>query len=82
MLFSVESTDQFDNSTRSVDCTQQQFRTIQASLYQELAAENFQQTQGQRGIRSVVRDRSGRYGQRILSDNNSAHAALISNITK
>ena len=50
MLFSVESTDQFDNSTRSVDCTQQQFRTIQASLYQELAAENFQQTQGQRGF--------------------------------
>ena len=32
MLVSVGSTDKFDNSTFSVDCSQEQFRTIEASL--------------------------------------------------
>ena len=36
MLVCVESSDKFDGRTLSVDCSQKQFRTIEASLYQVL----------------------------------------------
>ena len=36
MLVSVESTDRFDNSTLAVDCPDEEFRSIGASLYQVL----------------------------------------------
>ena len=36
MLVSVESTDRFDNSTLAVDCSDEECRTIEASLYQVL----------------------------------------------
>ena len=34
MLASVESTDKFDNSALSVDCSDEESGTIEASLYQ------------------------------------------------
>ena len=36
MLVSVESTDKLDNSTLAVDCSDEEFRSIEASLYQVL----------------------------------------------
>ena len=36
MLASVESADKFDSNTLSVDCSQEKFRTTEASLYQAL----------------------------------------------
>ena len=36
MLVRVDSTDKFDNSTLSEDCRQEQFRNIEASMYQVL----------------------------------------------
>ena len=36
MHFSVESTDKFDNSTLAVDSSDEEFRPIEASLYQVL----------------------------------------------
>ena len=36
MLVSVESTDKFDSSTLSVDCSQEKFSAIEASLHQVL----------------------------------------------
>ena len=57
MLVRVESYDNFDNSTLSVDSSQEQFRTKEASLYQVLhrttanePLRTLQQTQGQSGF--------------------------------
>ena len=36
MLVSVESTDKFDNSTLVVDCSDEEFRSIEAPLYSVL----------------------------------------------
>ena len=87
-LVSVESTDKFDNSTLAVDCSDEEFRSIVASLYQVLhrTAANaplrkVQQTQGQKGFEAwhaIVR----RYDQRKTSDTKSAYASLISNISE
>ena len=64
MLVSVESTDRFDNSTLAVDCSDEEFRTIEASLYQVLHRKTaneplriMQQTLGQKEVRSMARDR-------------------------
>ena len=88
MLFSVESTDKYDNSTLAVDCSKEEFSTIEASLYQvwhrTTANEPLrmvQQIQGPRGVgawRSIMR----RYDQRNMSDTNSPHAQLVSNISE
>ena len=64
LLVSVESTDRFDNSALAVDCSEEEFKSIEASLYQVLhrptANEPLkiaQQTKRTKGIRSVARDR-------------------------
>ena len=88
MLVSVESTDRFDNSTLAVDCPDEEFRSIGASLYQVLhrttANEPLRMAQQKKGQNrseawhAIVR----RYDQRNLSSKNSAFAALISNISE
>ena len=64
MLVSVESTDKFDSSTIAFDCSDEEFRSIEASLYQVLhrttANEPLriaQQTRRTEGIRSMACDR-------------------------
>ena len=88
MLVSVESTDKFDSSTIAFDCSVEEFRSIEASLYQVLhrTTENeplriVQETRGQKGFEAwhaIVR----RFDQRNMSDKNSACATLISNISE
>ena len=88
MLVSVESTDKFESSTIVFDCSDEEFRSIEASLYQVLHRTTaneplriVQQTRGQEGFEAwpaIVR----RYDQRNTSDINSAYAALISNISE
>ena len=82
MLVSVESTDKF-----AVDCSAEEFRTIDASLYQVLhrtaahEEECNKQTRTQKGFeerRVIVR----RCDQRNMSVKNSAHADLISNVSE
>ena len=58
MLVSVESTDKFDNSTLAVDCSDEDFRSMEASLYQvlqrtkanEKQKKTVQQTRGLKGF--------------------------------
>ena len=57
MLGSVESTDRFDNSTLAVDCSDEEFGSIEASLCQVLhrttanePLRTVQQTKGQTGF--------------------------------
>ena len=57
MLVSVESTDRLDNSTLAVDCSDEEFRSIEASLYQVLhrttanePLRKVQPTKGQKGF--------------------------------
>ena len=86
VLFSIESTDKFDSNTIALDCSDEEFRSIEASLCQVLHRTTaneplkiVQQTKGQKGFEAwhaIVR----RYDQRNMSDKNSAKAALISNI--
>ena len=64
MLVSVESTDRFDNSTLAVDCPDEEFRSIGASLYQVLhrttANEPLRMAQQKKrpeSFRSMARDR-------------------------
>ena len=74
MLVSVESSDKFDNDTIAFDCSNEEFRSIEASLYQVLhrttsnePLRTVQQTRGQKGFeawRAIVR----RYDQRNMSD--------------
>ena len=44
MLVSIESSDMVDNSTLSVACSQEQFRTIEASLHQVTAQNDSKRT--------------------------------------
>ena len=88
MLVSVESTDRFDNNTLAMDCSDEEFRTIEASVYQVLNRTTaneplrmVQQTHGQNGFESwhaIAR----RYDQRNMSVKNSAYTAPISNVTE
>ena len=88
ILTSVERVDKFDSSAVAVDCPEAEFRVIDASLHQVLrrtrASEPLrlvQQTRGQKGFEAwhaIAR----RYGQRNMSDKNSAYAALISNMSE
>ena len=89
MLAIVEGTDKLDNNAIAFDCSDDEFRSIEASLCQVLhrptanePLRKVQQTRGQRGFeawRAIVR----RYDQRNMSGKNSAYAALmISNISE
>ena len=85
MLARVESVDRFDNNVIAFDCPVEEFRSIEASLYQVLhrttsnePLRTVQQTKGQKGLEAwhaLGND------QRNMSDKNSAYAALISNIS-
>ena len=85
-LVSVESTDKFDSSAIAFDCSDEELRSIEASLcqvYHRTTANEplrrVQQTRGQKGLEAwhaTVR----RNDQRNLSDTNSVCAAMISNI--
>ena len=82
MLAIVEGVDMSDRSAIAFDCSDDEFRSIEASLYQVLDRTTsneplriVQQTRGQRGFEAwhaIVR----RYDQRNMSDTNSACAAL------
>ena len=57
VLVSVESTDRIDSNTLGMDCSEEEFRTVEASLYQVLDRKTsneplrmVQQTQGQREL--------------------------------
>ena len=88
MLFSIESTDKFDSNTIALDCSDEEFRPIEASLCQVMHRTTaneplriVQQTEGQKGFKArsaIVR----RYDQRNMSNNNSANAALIINVSE
>ena len=88
MPVSVESSDQFDISTLSIDCAEEKLRTIEVSLYPELHRTTadeppitMQQTQGRKGFEAwhtIVR----RDDQRNMCDTNSVYAALISNTSE
>ena len=88
MLARVESIDKFDNSAIAFDCSDEAFRSIEASLchvlHRTTANEPLrvvQQTRGRKGFEAchaIVR----RSDQRNMSDNNSTYAALISNISE
>ena len=87
MLASVESIDKFDNNAIAFDCSDEEFRSVEASLYPVLHRTTankplriVQQTRGQKGFEAwhaIVT----RYDQKNISVNNSASAALISNIS-
>ena len=83
MLAIVEGTDKLDNNAIAFDCSDDEFRSTEASLYQLLHTtkaneplRTAQQTRGQ--WHAIVM----RYDQRMLSDKNSAYAALISNTSE
>ena len=88
MLARVESIDKFDNNVIAFDCPAEEFRSIEASLYQVLHRTTsseplgtVQQTRGQKGFEAwyaTVR----RYDQRKMADQTSAYAALICNISE
>ena len=87
MLASVESIYNFDNSAIAFDCSDEDFRSFEASLFQVLVRTTaneplriVQQTRGQEGF-EAWHAISRRYDQRNMSDTNSAYAALISNIS-
>ena len=88
MLARVESVDRFDNHVIALDCSDEEFRSIKASLYQVLhrttsnePLRTVQQTKGQKGF-DAWQATGRRYDQRNMSDKNSAYAALISNISE
>ena len=79
MLARFQTMDKFDNNVIAFDCPDEEFRSIEASLYQVLHRTTsneplriVQQRRGQNGWRATVR----RYDQRNMSDKNSAYAAL------
>ena len=83
MLVSVERTVMFDNNTLAVDCSDEEFRTSETSLYQVLHRTTandplkiVQQTRGQKGF-EARRAAARRYDQWNMSDNKSAYIALI-----
>ena len=64
MLVSVDSTNKFDNNTLALDCSDEEFRSIEASLYQVLHRTTAKPTAGNsetdrrtEGVQSVARDR-------------------------
>ena len=64
MLVIAESTDKFDSSTIAFDCLDEEFRSIEASLYQVLHRTTANEPlricatdKRTEGIRSVARDR-------------------------
>ena len=88
-LSALRATDKFDSSTFALDCSDEEFRSVEASLYQVIVqndrkrtSENScKHTKGQKGFEAwhaIVR----RYDQRSMTDTNSAYAALISNISE
>ena len=88
MLAIVEGTDMLDNNALAFGCSDDEFRSIEASLFRVLHRTTgneplriVQQTKGQRGFETwhaIVR----RYDQRNMTDTSSAYAALISNISE
>ena len=88
MLARVESVDRLDNNVIAFDCSDEEFRSSEGSLYQVLHRTTsneplriVQQTKGQKRLeawRATVR----RYDRRNMPDKNSAYAALISNISE
>ena len=88
MLARVESIDKFDKYVIAFNYSDDEFRSIEASLYQVLhrttsnePLRTVQQTRGERGFEAwyaIAR----RYDQRNMSDKNSAYAALIRNISE
>ena len=88
MLVSVESTDKFDSSTIAFDCSDEEFRSIEASLYRVLHrtianenAENGAADKRTEGIRSMARDREEIRSEDTCQTKNQ-HVALISNISE
>ena len=88
MLVSAERTDMFDNNTSAVDCSDEEFRTFETSLYPVLhrttanvPLRTVQQTRGQK-VFEARHAAARRYDQRNMSDNKSAYPALISNISE
>ena len=88
MLARVESIDKFDNNAIASRCADEEFTSIEASLYQVLRRttsneplRTVQQTRGQKGLEAwhVI---ARRYDQRNMSDKNSAYVVLISNISE
>ena len=89
MLARIKSIDKFDNNVIAFDCQDEEFRSIEVSLYQVLhrttsnePLSTVQQTRGQKGIEAwhaIVL----RYDQEEhVSQQNSAYAALISIISE
>ena len=80
--------DKVDRDALAVDCTQEEFRALETTLYQVLhrttanePLKMVQQVEGQRGFEAwhvIVR----RYDKRNTSDKSSAYAALVSNISE
>ena len=88
MLAVVEGTDKFDNNAIAYDCSDEEFRSIEASLYQVLHRTTaneplriVQQTRGQKGF-EAWHAIAVRYDQRNMSNKNSTYAALISNTSE
>ena len=88
MLAIVEGADKLDNNATAFDCSDDEFRSIEASLHQVLHRTTaneplriVQQTRGQRGC-EAWHATMRRYDQRNMTDKNSACAALISNISE
>ena len=78
MLAIVEGSDRLDNNAIAFDCSDDEFRSIETSLYQVLHRTTSieplriaQQTRGQRGF-EAWHAMARRYDQRNTSDNNSA----------
>ena len=83
MLDIVEGSDKLDNNAIAFDCSNDEFRSNEASLYQVLHTTTsneplriVQQTRGLRGYRAW-HAKVRRYDQRNVSKKNSAYAALI-----
>ena len=76
MLVSVESTDKFDSSTIAFDCSDEEFTSIEGSLYHVS-----HRTTSNEPLK-IVKQTRGQKGFRNMSDTNSAYAALISNISE
>ena len=88
MLARDESVDRFDNNVIAFDRSDEEFRSIEASLYQVLhrttsnePLRTVQQTKGQKGFKAW-HAKVRRYDQRNKSGKKSACAALISNISE
>ena len=88
MLATVEGSNKLDKNAIAFDCSDDEFRSIEASPYQVLHRTTsneplriVQQTRGQKEFEAwhaIVR----RYDQRNMSDKKLAYAALISNISE